>query len=214
MKVFVDNDVAVKLARWGMLDRFHAHLTKQGKADVFVLTSLRYRFKLHLDDPAAAVQAVGSSVGAKQLLNFVNACPPVKGHNQRVASALAGKPQIDAGEATLFAAAGNFDAALVDTGDKKALRALAAQSKTEPVLAALAGKLACLEQTVHYLCGRWTFDIVAAAIATDLAADAAVHDCFSAGQAAAVCVALEHKIGELTADCGALLAVKPFVWIP
>lgn len=214
MKVFVDNDVVVKLARWGLLERFHSHLTKQGKADVFVLTSLRYRFKLHLDDPAGAVQAVGSSLGAKQLLNFVNVCRPVKGHNQQVAAALAGKPQIDAGEATLFAAAGNFDAALVDTGDKKALRALAALSKTEPAIAALVGKLACLEQTVHYMCGRWTFDTVAVAIATDVDADAAVRGCFSAGHAAAVCAALEHKVGELAADCGALLAAKPFAWIP
>jgi len=54
MKVFIDNDIAVKLAKWGLLQRFALHLTKQGGAELHGVPTLRYKFKLDQLDKAPA----------------------------------------------------------------------------------------------------------------------------------------------------------------
>ena len=146
MKVFIDCDIAVKLAQWGLLDRFVLHLQKQGRADLFTVGTLKFKFKLATPDKAAAI--VGSMAAVRQLTSFVAACGVAKGYSAQLAETLSEIPLIDAGEAALFAAAAKFDAAIVDTGDKKALRAVGAALKTRPSLASLGGKLACLEQTM------------------------------------------------------------------
>lgn len=158
MNVYIDCDVAVKLAPWGLLTRFTQHLTKQERAEVYTVSTLRYRFKLADRFKAAAM--VGSTAAVDQLLTFVASCKPPLGHNSQVAESLADVPSIDAGEAALFSAAANYDAALVDTGDKNALRALGALASSHAATTALRGKLACLEQTMLYLVGRWSFDTV------------------------------------------------------
>lgn len=211
MKVFIDNDIAVKLARWGVLDRFYTHLVRQGNAEVFALKSLQYKFKL--SDHKAAVNMVGSAIGVNQLTTFVGRVSPVKGINQAVSSALQNVPSIDAGEVTLFAAAANYDAILVDTGDKKALRALAPLARTDPLLANLLGKMSCLEQTVEYLCSRWTHAAVVSAVSTDADADKSVSQCFTTAEPAEIDVALAKKVSDLNRDCSPLLASTPFAWI-
>ena len=211
MKVFIDNDIAVKLARWGVLDRFHTHLVRQGNAEVFALKSLQYKFKL--SDHRAAAEMVGSAIGVTQLTNFVSKVSPVKGINQAVSTTLQNVPNIDVGEVTLFAAAANYDAILIDTGDKKALRALAPLARTDPLLANLLGKMSCLEQTVEYLCSRWTHAAVASAVSTDADADRSVSQCFTTSKPAEISVALAKKVSDLNRDCAPLLASTPFAWI-
>lgn len=211
MKVYVDSDVAVKLAQWGLLKRFTQHLSKQGKADLYTVSTLRYRFKL--SEKYKAAELVGSMAAVEQLIEFVSACQAPLGHNQKVAEALIDVPSIDAGEAALFAAAANYDAALVDTGDKNAIRAVGALAAKSPVVMALHGKLACLEQTMHYLAERWSFAVVSAAVASYPSADKATARCFSDGDEASAMGALSAKIFELKPHCGALLADKPFDWI-
>lgn len=211
MKVYIDCDVAVKFAQWGLLGRLTSHLTKLGKAELFTVSTLKYRFKLAAPGKAAAM--LGSMAVVRELSSFVSACKPAKGHSQAVADALANVPSIDAGEAALFAAAGHFDAALVDTGDKKALRAVGALPPTNAAYIALAGKLACLEQTLHYVIGRWTFQVVSTAVGACVTADAATTDCFRAGTEKATLAALQTRVDALATDC-TLLAPKPFSWIP
>ena len=46
MKVFIDCDIAVKLAQWGLLNRFVLHLQKQGRADLFTVGTLKFNFRL------------------------------------------------------------------------------------------------------------------------------------------------------------------------
>lgn len=211
MKVFIDCDVAVKLAQWGLLSRFVLHLQKQGRADLFTVGTLKFKFKLATPDKAAAI--VGSMTAVKQLTSFVAACGVAKGHNAQLAETLSEIPLIDAGEAALFAAAAEFDAALVDTGDKKALRAVGAALKTRPSLARLGGKLACLEQTMDYLVDRWSFDTVHAAVASYANADISVNSCFAHGAQPMAQFTLRAKVAELTADCGPLLSAAPFDWV-
>lgn len=210
MKVFIDCDVAVKFAQWGLLGRLTNHLTKQGKADLYTVATLKYRFKLATPDKAAAM--LGSMAAVKELTSFVAACSTASGYSKAVAEALHDVPSIDVGEAALFAAAGHFDAAIVDTGDKRALRAVGALASSNVAHQALNGKLVCLEQTVHYLIGRWTYEIVSAAVQTYPSADTSTAKCFKAGTEQATLDALTGSIDELSADCG-LLAAKPFGWI-
>lgn len=212
MKVFIDNDVAVKLAQWGLLKRFSMHMTKQGGADLFMVSTLKYRFKLA--EPAKAAAMLGSSAAVAQLTEFVGLCKPAKLHNQAVAAALVDVPSIDAGEAALFASAAYYDVALVDTGDKNAVRALGQLGGSHVATSALAGRLACLEQTMHYLVGRWTFEQVRAAVAGMPAADKATFSCFNGKAEAAALAALQAKVDELRACCAGTLATAPFGWVP
>lgn len=211
MKLFVDNDVAVKMAQWGLLQRFHLHLTKQGGAELFILPTLRWKFKLA--EPAKAAALLGSAEAAKQLTEFVGLCKPAKGHNQQVASALAGIPQIDAGEATLFAAAATYDGALVDTGDKKALRSLGRLGTGHVATNALLGRIACLEQTMHYLVGRWTYAPMKNAVLSAPHADAVTFKCFNGQLEPAALTALHTKVEELRPQCAGTLSSAPFSWI-
>lgn len=211
MKLFVDNDIAVKLAQWGVLQRFARHITKQGGAELYMVATLPWRFKLA--EPLKAAKLVGSAAAAGQLAEFAALCKPTKGLNQAVASALSVIPSVDAGEAALFAAAANFDAALIDTGDKKALRALGNLGAGHMVNRALAGKIACLEQTVHYLAGRWQFAEVHAAVMSAPHADTATFQCFGANPQEAALAALQGKVEELRPHCAGTLAVEPFSWI-
>lgn len=211
MKVFIDCDVAVKLAQWGLLNRFVLHLKKQGRADLFTVSTLKFKFKLATPDKAAVI--VGSMAAVHQLTSFVAACGVAKGYSAQLAETLSAIPLIDAGEAALFAAAAEFDAAIVDTGDKKALRAVGAALKTRPLLTSLVGKLACLEQTMDYLVDRWSFDTVHAAVASHAKADTSVNSCFAHGAQAMAQLTLRAKVAELTADCGPLLSTAPFDWV-
>jgi hypothetical protein len=211
MKVFVDNDIAVKFAQWGLLGRFTMHLTKQGAAQLFGLSTLKYKFKLKEPDRAAAM--LGSMDAVKQLTAFVSVCEPARAHNKAVAAALTDVPNIDAGEVALFAAAAHFDAVLVDTGDKRALRALGTLGPTHAAPQALAGKLACLEQTMQYLVGRWTWEQVRDAVSRAPDADKSTHRTFQASTQAAALADLRGQVEQLRTQCGGTLGVTPFAWI-
>ena len=212
MKVFIDNDVAVKLAQWGLLKRFGLHLTKQGGAELFMVSTLKYRF--NLGDPPKAEAMLGSSAAVAQLTNVVAMCKPAKDHDAAVAKSLTDIPAVDAGEATLFAAAAHYDTALVDTGDKNALRALGGLGAGHTALKALVGKVACLEQTMEYLVGRWSFAEVSKAVLAYPEADKSTHQCFAGKAEPAALAALQDKVAELRPHCGGVLSAKPFVWVP
>ncbi len=212
MKVFIDNDIAVKLAQWGLLKRFAQHLTKVGGAELYMVSTLKYRFKLA--EPTKAAALLGSTAAVKQLTDFAAMCKPAKGYNAAVAAALTDMPSVDAGEATLFAAAAHFDTALIDTGDKKALRAVGSLGGTHLVTKALAGKIACLEQTMHYLVVRWTFPDVSSAVLSAPDADKSTYKCFSGGlQQPEALSALQQRVQDLRPHCAGTLSMTPFSWI-
>jgi hypothetical protein len=211
MKVFIDNDIAVKMAQWGVLGRFTQHLIKQGGGQVYGLKTLQYKFKLK--DARAAQAMLGSAEAVKQLTSFVASVQTATAHDQAVSTALSGVPNIDAGEVALFAAAAHFDAVLVDTGDKKALRALAGLGSSHSAITALAGKLACLEQTLEYLVGRWSWETVRNFVTAVPAADAFSCKCFGQPTETQAVAALQKEVAQLRASCGAPLATAPFAWI-
>lgn len=211
MKVYIDCDIAVKFAQWGLLHRLTQHLIKQGNADLYTVQTLRYRFKLATPDKAAAM--LGSMKAVEQLKEFVQVCKSPLGFSKTVLAALEDVPSVDAGEATLFAAAGHYDAALVDTGDKNALRALGALPQANLARVALHGKLACLEQTLDYLVDRWGFAVLRAAVIANVAADASAAACFKHQGENEASAALKQRVAALGAQCQ-LLSAAPFGWIP
>lgn len=212
MKVYIDCDVAVKLAKWGLLRRFTQHLAKQGNAKLYTVKTLRFKFKLQ--DKAKATTLLGSADAVQQLVEFIGICDEARGQNPAVANALVDVPSIDAGEAALFAAAAQFDTVLVDTGDKNAIRALGALGGSNVAVQALQAKIACLEQTVDYLVTRWTFAAVNTAVAICYAADKATADCFKTGSEATARQALGQRIQVLAGASAGVLHHSPFGWIP
>lgn len=88
-------------------------------------------------------------------------------------------------EVGLLACAAHYDRALVDTGDKRSLRALGSLSSAGADLSRLQSKVACLEQTIGHLIERWTFPVVKAAVGKHPHADASVDRCVTPGNEAA-----------------------------
>lgn len=212
MKIYIDCDIAVKLAKWGLLKRFTQHLVKQGNAKVYTVKTLRFKFKLQ--DKEKAVALLGSSSAVQQLVDFISSCEEAKGKDLAVANALVDVPSIDAGEAALFAAAAQFDAVLVDTGDKNAIRALGALGTENLAVKALQSKIACLEQTLDYLVQRWTFSTVSAAVASCYSADRATMECLKGKSEADARDALAQRIEALGSSGAGVLRINPFDWIP
>lgn len=207
MRVYVDLDVAVKLARWGLLTRFVTHM-RVHHADLFTVATLRFRVK-----KPAVLKLCGSQAALNHLKAFADHCKLPTVHDAAVARALVGVHNIDVGEAALFAAAANFDAAICDTGDKRALRAVGLAAASDVALKPLTGKIACLEQTLVHLIDRWTYSTVATAVGSDKDADAFSTTCFGHGAEAAVRTALAKHIGDLVTAGGGIMAKDPFGWV-
>jgi len=92
---------------------------------------------------------------------------------------LVGVPQVDPGEAQLYACAAESSLMLI-TGDKRALVPVA---KVPGFAEALAGRVITLEAALIALCDKLGDDHVSAAVAPLLAKDIALRICFSAANA-------------------------------
>ncbi|MGY4661155.1 hypothetical protein ACVWZ9_001949 [Pseudomonas chlororaphis] len=127
LKLFVDNDVILKLAQYGILE----HLLKlfpgqDGHVQLLVLDSARYkllpkrnRTELCKSEEVALRIEAFLDIATKLTLGDVDI---------DLLERLNAAPGIDAGEALLFAAAANGAEGRVLTGDKRALAGLAEQN--------------------------------------------------------------------------------------
>ena len=128
LKLFVDNDVILKLAQYGILE----HLLKlfpgqDGHVQVLALDSARYKLLpkrnrtelCKIEEVALRIEAFLDSA-TKLTLGDVDI---------DLLEQLNAAPGIDAGEALLFAAAANGAEGRVLTGDKRALAGLAEQNR-------------------------------------------------------------------------------------
>ncbi|MCP2729697.1 hypothetical protein [Limnofasciculus baicalensis] len=140
--LLIDNDALLKLARYGLLDQALA-LFKCTPTDVSVLPAAKYRLlpaknRLRFckdEESAARLEAffktsnrLDAGLADPDLLDILNAVP-----------------NIDAGEALLFAVAANNRNTLVITGDKRSLEALCSYDSVAHVSKALAGRVVSVE---------------------------------------------------------------------
>ena len=115
---------------------------------------------------------------------------------------LSSVPDIDTGEALLYASTYALQEFWLLTGDKRSLTALAASPNCQPIAARLSGKAICLEQVVIHSLSSYPFEILRSKIVPARECDTAVKVAFGSGNQAD----LSHAIGALDAYISELRA--------
>jgi len=121
---------------------------------------------------------------------------------------LSSVPDIDTGEALLYASTYALQEFWLLTGDKRSLTALAASPNCQPMAARLSGKVICLEQVVIHSLSSYPFEILLSKIVPARECDTAVKVAFGSGNQADLSHAigaLDAYIEELRAKTGSLL---------
>lgn len=177
MNVYVDNDIIHKLSAFGLVDAVLAALGAS-RADAVILGTARFKFLV--DKPEKGTRRYGKETHERisAVIKDVRAleqAPAVAGMD-----VLSGVVGIDPGEAILFATAASDADALLLTGDKNALRALAALPAND-VTSRLQGRVLCLEQLLELLIKRSSFEAVRDAVAAERGVDGAMKIIFSNG---------------------------------
>lgn len=139
-RLVVDVDALVKLAHWGLLGELEG---ATGIPPDRQATVESIRFRAARRDPKLFRDAAVADCLAVALSQFGAAWRP----DADVIARLQGIAGLDAGEITLIAMLCSDPQALLVTGDKRALRALAAPG-LENIVERVAGRIACLEQVV------------------------------------------------------------------
>lgn len=140
MPVLVDNDVLIKLARYGMLDA----LEQDEFSPVAILGTARYVVRSRLQPfPQAAAKF-------EQFLATATELEPTEEEVSRAvgiqdAAAQHGVP-VDGGETLLFVLAARDAGAAVLTGDRRAVAGAESLLDDNADLASVAGRVRCLEQ--------------------------------------------------------------------
>lgn len=139
-RLVVDVDALVKLAHWGLLGELEGAIGIPPERQA-TLESIRFRAarrdrKLFHDAAVADYLAIALS-------HFGAAWRP----DAEVVARLQSIAGLDAGEIALIAMLCSDPQSILVTGDKRALRALAA-SGLEDIVERVAGRIACLEQVV------------------------------------------------------------------
>ena len=115
---------------------------------------------------------------------------------------LSSVPDIDTGEALLYASTYALQEFWLLTGDKRSLTALAASPNCQPIAARLSGKVICLEQVVIHSLSSYPFEILLSKIVPARECDTAVKVAFGSGNQ----TNLSHAIGALDAYISELRA--------
>ncbi len=140
--ILIDNDALLKLARYGLLDEAVA-LFESTPTDVRVLPAAKYRLL-----PAKnRLRFCKDEESAGRLEAFLKTSNPLDAGlaDSDLLDVLNAVPNIDAGEALLFAVGANNRDTLVITGDKRSLATLCSDDSVADVSKALAGRVVSME---------------------------------------------------------------------
>ncbi|PTU03172.1 hypothetical protein DBR45_08490 [Pseudomonas sp. HMWF031] len=171
----LDSDVAKKICQYQLLHELVEALDC-GLEGFAVLPQLR--FQLKLSNQAKAVQKLGSEAAVDLAQQLVAHAVEVQIAAEAANPILElNRPDIDSGEATLFAALYDNDSDSLISGDKRAFIALS-QVNGLPVLDALWARLICIEEAIHYIVRTASFGTVSAKIRAMPAVDTAISIAF------------------------------------
>jgi hypothetical protein len=140
--ILIDNDALLKLARYGLLDEAIA-LFESTPTDVGVLATAKYRLL-----PAKnRLRFCKDEESAARLETFLKTSNPLDAGlaDPDLLDVLNAIPNIDAGEALLFAVGANKRDTLIITGDKRSLAMLCSYDSVADVSKALAGRVVSME---------------------------------------------------------------------
>jgi len=146
LKLFIDNDVILKLAQYGILEQLPKLFTRSGAIQVSVLDSARYKL-LPKQNP---LKLCKSEEAATQIATLLGLAEKVSAADVDldVLEQLNAVPGIDAGEALLFAAAAADPDSVILTGDKRALNGLG-EHLLEALAPSLRSKVITLEGLIQ-----------------------------------------------------------------
>lgn len=205
MICFTDNDILHKLAAFDLWEEARAVLSVSPKQVLLLPTA---PFALGLNDPAKAIARHGTAL-ASRLQETVTASLTVE-ESPAVDDqiALAGVLGIDQGEAILIALASRSPPAMLLTGDKRSLRALATEPACKPIVERLAGRVVVLEQVVRAIVTTYPFEIIRDKVVPAVAVDTAIRAVWGSGalaRRADVLAGLDAYIQDLRGQTGRLL---------
>jgi hypothetical protein len=194
----LDNDIIHKLAACDLVEDA---LTALGLdfGDVLVLPTAKHKFGLTKNTPKAEAR-YGVEVFARirALLEGVQEIDielPAK--EMQLLSDVEG---IDTGEVVLFAATAYLDTAVLATGDKRSLRALALAPSCRPIALRIGPRVLCLEQIIRIVIGYFGFPQIRDKILPARSCDTSLRAVFGSGAEATemnVLVGLDNYIVEL-----------------
>jgi hypothetical protein len=122
---------------------------------------------------------------------------------------------IDAPDAILLAQAARSSGSMLATGDKRCIRAVATAPAYADIMAALLGRVLCLEQVLLRVASRLGFEEMKNRVvgSNQLTLDTAVRAAFGSGLDADemnALGALERRVKSLAAESSGLLAVQQY----
>jgi len=206
MKLLIDNDFLLKMVAFGLLNRV-LEFFGVSESDVRVLPTARYKFLLK--SPEKGRQKYGPIFD--QLSEAIERFTVLEDVDQAFSDKLAGVVGLDPGEVQLLAGLAKDQSALFLTGDKRCIRAVRELDDPD-VLAALSGRVWCLEVMLGHLILSVGFEEVRACVVPNKAYDKTVRAVFGSGLQAnrrAVAEALESYTRDIHNDAGDLLAGWP-----
>lgn len=205
MKIFLDNDIIIKLAALDLLDLFSS-LLKDEDAEVACLASLPYRLAKKPLEAHAQTRIVRFVSSCRKLDRAYLAELQIDLDNQELLSTC---PGIDAGEAQLLSAALAEPDSVVLTGDKRCLTALCQSSATMPLVPKLQGRVLILEQLMIAMISAIGFDDVKTRALNGVHCDTAIRASFGSGPKAEegnVISTLQSYVTEIDNCCPGILA--------
>jgi len=153
----LDSDAAKSLCQYLLIDELAIGLGCS-LSDFLVLPQLR--FQLRLNKPDAALKKLGSKEAISTAQQLIDAAAEVQINVDSANKILElNRPDIDSGEAILFAAASQSEDDSIITGDKRALIALS-EISASPIIDTLWEKIITLEEAIYLIVQRSGFDHV------------------------------------------------------
>ncbi len=146
--IFIDNDALLKLAQYGLLEEALRSLNCT-PGDVRVLPTARYSL-IPQKDRLRRCKDEASAGRLEAFLMSVGVLDP-SAVDAMLMDELIALPGVDVGEAQLFAAAATQSAALIVTGDKRALAALCSAPTVANAVTALSGRIVAVEMVFAML---------------------------------------------------------------
>lgn len=200
----LDNDVVVKFAQYNLFGELEQLCG--GMDNMFILPTLRFRF--HLRNEAKALGILKSATALSRIREFVGAVEEIGYADEALIEAIQDVPQVDAGEAVLFAAALADDLSLTLTGDKRAIESLFRSEIVREAVAPLVGRIKCVEQIVAELLIAFDESSLIDRIKGEMW-DTSLRACFSSGDTASILEGLYSYYSDLNAKCANALAPFP-----
>jgi hypothetical protein len=205
--VLADNDILVKLATCDLFEEFLSAFSLT-IADVRIVKAARYSIR------AKRIRDKAGPQGYERLIKFLENVADISEipDPDRIAT-LTEQPSIDPGEAVLFAVCPSIPDAVIVTGDKKSLIALAvAATNSESfanLLRDLRTKVFCFEYILIEIIKFSGFDSISQRLIDGRECDRCLKNCIGSGLTATEASVLEgltSYINDLKSQVGELLA--------